>query len=69
MFNQQAVLYEQQISKKYYDVVLFEYLPGLNNFFPFRVRDSLQRHYQKVDSFYAPRIGTESMGTVEVYRR
>ena len=69
MFNQQAALYEQQISKKYYDVVLFEYLPGLNNFFPFRVRDSLQQHYKKVDSFYAPRIGPESMGTVEVYRR
>jgi hypothetical protein len=69
MFNKQAELYEKQISKKYYDVVLFEYLPGLNNFFPFRVRDSLQLHYRKVDSFYAPRMGYESMGTVEVYRR
>lgn len=69
MFNRQAEMYEKEIAKKYYDVVLFEYLPGLNNFFPFRVRDSLQRYYRKVDSFYAPRIGPESMGTVEVYRR
>lgn len=69
MFNRQAEMYEQQIARNYYDVVLFEYLPGLNNFFPFRVRDSLQKHYQKVDSFYAPRIGPESMGMVEVYRR
>ena len=69
MFNQQAEMYEKKIAEKYYDLVLFEYLPGLNNFFPFRVRDSLMVHYKKVDSFYAPRIGPESMGTVEVYRR
>lgn len=69
MFNRQAEMYERQIARNYYDVVLFEYLPGLNNFFPFRVRDSLQKHYLKVDSFYAPRIGPESMGMVEVYRR
>jgi len=69
MFNQQAEIYEKKIAEKYYDLVLFEYLPGLNNFFPFRVRDSLMVHYRKVDSFYAPRVGPESMGTVEVYRR
>jgi len=69
MFNRQAQTYEDRIAGKYYDIVLFEYIPGLNNFFPFRIRDSLQKHYQKVDSFYAPRMGQESMGTVEVYRR
>lgn len=69
MFNRQAEFYEKKISEKYYDVILFEHLPGVNNFFPFRIRDSLQVHYHRVDSFYAPRIGPESMGTVEVYRR
>jgi hypothetical protein len=69
MFNRQAQTYEDRIAGKYYDIVLFEYIPGLNNFFPFRIRDSLQKHYRKVDSFYAPRMGQESMGTVEVYRR
>lgn len=69
MFNRQARTYEERIAQKTYDLVLFEYIPGLNNFFPFRIRDSLQKHYRKVDSFYAPRSGQESMGTVEVYRR
>ncbi|RYY53920.1 MAG: hypothetical protein EOO09_16285, partial [Chitinophagaceae bacterium] len=57
MFNKQADLYEQRIAGKYYDVVLFEHIPNLNNFYPFRVRDALQKHYQKIDSFMAPRRG------------
>jgi hypothetical protein len=69
MFNKQAETYEKKISARYYDLVLFEYIPGLNNFFPFRVRDSLQVYYRKVDSFYAPRRGPETMGNIEVYRR
>jgi len=47
------------------DVVLFENIPILNNFYPFRIRDSLQLHYQKVDSFLAPRRPTN--GTIEIY--
>ena len=40
-------------------------LPSLNNFYPFRVRDSLQVYYHKVDSFFAPRRPTN--GNIEVY--
>lgn len=69
MFNKQAEMYEKKVAEKYYDLVLFEYIPNLNNFFAFRVRDSLQVHYHKIDSFYAPRRGPETMGTIEVYRR
>ena len=68
MFNRQAQMFERRISKKEYDLVLFEYVPSLNNFFPFRVRDSLQVHYQKRDSFIAPRRG-ETQGIIEVYTR
>ena len=67
MFNEQLHLYEQRIRANYYDLVLFEYIPTLNNFFPFAVRDVLQSSYEKVDDFAAPRSGAP--GTVEVYIR
>jgi hypothetical protein len=66
MFNQQAALLEDRIAKLDYDLVLFEFIPGLNNFYPFRVRDSLQVHYRKVDSFMAPRRDDPS-SLIEVY--
>jgi hypothetical protein len=66
MFNKQATMFETRISKNYYDLILFEYIPSLNNFYPFRVRDSLKNHYQIIDSFPAPRKG-ETQGMIEVY--
>jgi hypothetical protein len=66
MFNKQAEMFEKKIVAKEYDLVLFEYIPTLNNFYPFRVRDTLINHYQKVDSFYAPRRG-DVKGYIEVY--
>jgi hypothetical protein len=66
MFNKQAQMFENRIAGKHYDLVLFEHIPTLNNFYPFRVRDSLQLHYHKVDSFLAPRRG-ETQGMIEVY--
>jgi hypothetical protein len=67
MFNRQADSLETRIGDHYYDLVLFEYLPTLNNFYPFRIRDSLRLHYHLVDSFMAPRRGLETRGTIEVY--
>lgn len=69
MFNRQADTFETRIREHYYDLVLFEYIPGLNNFYPFRVRDSLQVHYAQVDSFPAPRRGIETAGVIEVFVR
>lgn len=66
MFNRQAEIFEKRIGEHYYDLVLFEYVPSLNNFYPFRVRDSLRQHYKMVDSFAAPRRG-ETKGSIEVY--
>lgn len=68
MFNKQAQMFEERIAKRQYDLVLFEHIPSLNNFYPFRVRDSLQAYYQKRDSFAAPRRG-ETQGLIEVYTR
>lgn len=66
MFNKEAAMYERKILNKQYDLVLFEYISTLNNFFPFRIRDTLQNHYNKIDSFMAPRRG-ETKGIIEVY--
>lgn len=68
MFNKQAAMFEERIGNREYDLVLFEYIPALNNFFPFRVRDSLQKHYQLIDQFAAPRRG-DTKGTIEIYTR
>ncbi|GEP98608.1 hypothetical protein [Chitinophaga cymbidii] len=65
MFNRQLADYNEKIRNKYYDVVVFEYAPTLNNFFPFAIRDELKRHYRQVDSFLAPRRPTNA--TIEVY--
>jgi hypothetical protein len=65
MFNKQCTDFCNKIKSKQYDVVLFENVPALNNFYPFRIRDSLQVYYNKVDSFLAPRRPTN--GTIEVY--
>lgn len=69
MFNRQADSFSARIRENYYDLVLFEYIPNLNNFYPFRIRDSLHCHYLQVDSFPAPRRGPETQGVIEVFVR
>jgi hypothetical protein len=66
MFNKQAAEYERKIVDGYYDLILFEYVPHLNNFYPFRIRDTLLRHCQMIDSFPAPRRGN-TPGTIEIF--
>ena len=66
MFNKQAQMYEKKILNNQYDLVLFEYIPSLNNFYPFRVRDTLLNRYNKIDSFPAPRRGP-TQGIIEIF--
>jgi hypothetical protein len=66
MFNKEAEDYERKIASKHYDLVLFEYIPTLNNFYPFRVRDVLEKYYNKIDSFPAPRRGN-TQGQIEIF--
>ncbi|HXS35427.1 MAG TPA: hypothetical protein VN721_01910 [Flavipsychrobacter sp.] len=67
IFNRQTDTFCNRIRNSYYNVVMFEYLPSLNNFYPFRIRDSLLQYYQKADSFLAPRRPTN--GTIEIFVR
>ncbi len=68
MFQKQTDMFCDRIKNNYYDVVLFEYIPYLNNFYPFEVRDSLLQHYRQVDRFAAPRKPS-LQAWVEVYVR
>nr|WP_295870771.1 hypothetical protein [uncultured Chitinophaga sp.] len=65
MFNRQLAAFKEKVRTHHYDIVLYEYAPTLNNFFPFALRGELQQHYQLVDSFLAPRRPTNAM--IEVY--
>jgi len=66
MFDKETNMFIDRINNHYYDLVIFEYIPYLNNFYPFKVREALQASYKKVDSFVAPRKPS-SDAWVEVY--
>ncbi|MBX2966268.1 MAG: hypothetical protein KF845_09000 [Cyclobacteriaceae bacterium] len=65
MFDRELKLFSARIEDQYYDMVIFEYIPTLNNFYPFSIRDTLKEHYVLINSFEAPRIVYP--GTIEVY--
>ncbi|SEW50592.1 hypothetical protein [Chitinophaga arvensicola] len=65
MFNRQLATFTQKVRDHHYDLIIYEYAPGLNNFYPFALRDELKQHYHQVDSFLAPRRPTNAI--IEVY--
>jgi hypothetical protein len=66
MFDKETNMFIDRIKNHHYDLVIFEYIPYLNNFYPFTVREALQANYKKVDTFVAPRKPS-SDAWVEVY--
>lgn len=68
MFDKETKMFVERIENKYYDLVLFEYIPYLNNFYPYEVREALKKHYKLEDRFVAPRKPT-SHAWVEVYMK
>ncbi len=67
MFDRELEQLSSRIHEQYYDLVIFEYIPTLNNFYPFAIREKLREEYQLIDTFEAPRIVYP--GTIEVYSR
>ncbi|PSL43426.1 hypothetical protein CLV51_108116 [Chitinophaga niastensis] len=65
MFNRQLAAFKEKVQQHHYDLILFEYAPTLNNFYPFALRAELKQHYHQVDSFLAPRRPTDAI--IEVY--
>jgi len=67
LFNRELSHLKQQIIDNRFDIVLFEHIPTLNNFYPFPLQKILQENYILVTAFEAPRIVYP--GTIEVYHR
>lgn len=66
MFEKETKMFVDRIQNNHYDLVLFEYIPYLNNFYPYEVREALQKNYKRIDIFPAPRKPA-SHAWVEVY--
>lgn len=67
-FDRETKMFTDRIQNNHYDLVLYEYIPYLNNFNPYKVRESLMENYKKIDSFPAPR-NPSANAWVEVYVR
>lgn len=67
MFEKQVKSFNERIKNKEYDLVLFQPIPDLDNFFPYGVQEELKLHYKLVDTFEAPRKRTEGYSYIEVY--
>ncbi|MGB3179976.1 MAG: hypothetical protein WBB45_01200 [Cyclobacteriaceae bacterium] len=65
IFQEQIDTYCQDIRDGKYDVVLFEFIPYLNNFYPNDIRACLKEHYRYERKFLAPR--TIQNTYIEVY--
>jgi hypothetical protein len=55
IFQKQVDEINLKVNDGYYDLVLFERVPSLNNFYPYEVLDELKKKYILIDSFLAPR--------------
>ncbi len=67
MFDREVELYCKKINLKDYDLILFEVIPQLNEFYPSEVRKCIQENYDLATKFLAPRIPDNAF--VEVYIR
>jgi hypothetical protein len=65
IFDQEISQFCKKIEHQEYDLVLFEVIPYLNNFYPQEVRSCLKINYNLVNSFKAPR--EKSGAFIEVY--
>ena len=66
IFDKEVTEFCDNIEVGYYDLVLFEDIPLLNNFYPYEVQNCLKQNYHLFDIFLAPRRGG-GIGYIEVY--
>ncbi|GAB4237966.1 MAG: hypothetical protein Tsb0034_13360 [Ekhidna sp.] len=67
LFDRELDYYLRNVERQQYDLVIFEDIPQLNNFYPFAIQEKLKKHYELWFSFQAPREKTTEI--IEVYRR
>lgn len=66
-FDREVKMFCDRVSQKEYDVILFEDIPNVNQFYPYEVRDCMLEHYTLRFKFLAPRI--PEISYIEVYTR
>lgn len=64
-FDREVTYLCEKVQNEAYDLILFQTIPNLNNFFSYDVRDCIQEHYQIENRFLAPREIPNSY--IEVY--
>jgi hypothetical protein len=65
MFDREVDRFCQKIEDHEYDLILFETIPNLNDFYPSAVRNCILQHYQLQERFLAPRV--KHNAHIEVY--
>jgi hypothetical protein len=67
MFDKEVAEISEKIRNKEYDLILFEDVPILDNFFPYILQKVMKENYQLQDRFLAPRKEEDSY--IEVFVR
>jgi hypothetical protein len=67
IFQKQVDTLCARVKRNEYDLVLFEDIPDLTEFYPYQVRDTLRKYYYLEHQFLAPRKLENSV--IEVYSR
>ncbi len=66
-FDREVNVFCKKISIKQYDIILFEDIPNVNQFYPYEVRDCIKENYMFKFKFLAPRI--PEISYIEVYTK
>ncbi len=66
-FDREVTYFCDKVERGEYDVILFEDIPNVNQFYPYEVRDCIKEHYVLADKFLAPRI--PEISYIEVYTK
>lgn len=66
-FDREVEMFCEKVSRGEYDVILFEDIPDVNQFYPYQVRDCIQENYRMKFKFRAPRI--PEISYIEVYTK
>ncbi len=66
-FEREVQTYCERVSKQEYDIILFEDIPNVNQFYPYEVRDCIKEHYTFKFKFLAPRV--PEISYIEVYTK
>jgi hypothetical protein len=66
-FDREVGMFCRKVAEREYDLILFEDIPNVNQFYPYEVRDCIKENYTLKFKFLAPRI--PEISYIEVYTK